>query len=139
MLSPVLRSSLAATEAGNEAADVAVAEIRVEVTAGEARQAWVADHVSADDRAAVGVGIGEGREYGWVVTGVSGVWLVALPSGPAEVPPLGGRPGDVIDLLARTRPHVTDREPAGGRVKRESPWVPKAVAVDLVSAAVRPT
>src|SRR5437870_3998244 len=112
-----------------DGADLADAEVRVQIGARELRQPWVSDDDAADDRASaprVGVLPDRGDGPGAVVRRrfVSG--LRAFEARPAEVEPAVVSP-DVIDLLAAASADVGDVHVPGLRIDPEAPRVAEPV------------
>ena len=130
-------------QVGDEAAQLALAEVGVDVAPCRERQAAVADDVAADDRAAAAaaVRVGEDRLDRAARVGGAAVFVLvggeALEGVPAEVGAARRGDGRVVELLELVLADVADRDPrlrGADRVEGEAEGVAQAVAVDLVAA-----
>ena len=142
---PELALAAGPLQVGDEAAQLALAEVGVDVALIESAQAAVADDVAADDRAAAAAAVGVGEDRFGRTAGVRGVTVFfgvgseALERVPAEVGAARGRDGRVVELLELVLADVADRDPrlrGADRVEGEAEGVAQAVAVDLVAAAL---
>jgi hypothetical protein len=123
----------------DEAAELARAEVRIQVAAAEASQRPVADDVAADDRAAApGMRILEDRRLvvvsgsGCLVVARKPKAMVALEVVPAEVGAAKAPAPLIIDLLEPILADVPDQDPAA--VEREPVGIAQSERVDLVLA-----
>src|SRR5215218_33526 len=131
-----------ATQVREEAAQLSLAEVRVDIAPAQRTEARILDRVAADDRAAAGaaVRVGEDRLDGAAGVGGAAVLVAvrreALERVPAEVGAGGGRDGGVVELLELVLADVADRDPGlsgARRVEGEAEGVAETVAVDLVA------
>src|SRR5881394_2369282 len=129
-----------ATQVGNEAAQLALAEVGVDVAFVERGEMLVGDHVTTDERAAAAafVRVGEDRLDGPArIVGAAIFVFVggeSLECVPAEVGALRRGDGGVVDLLEAVLADVADHEPRVSRVRHpvegETEGIAQAGAVD---------
>src|SRR5262249_52972698 len=132
-----------AVEVGDEAAELALAEVGVDVALIEGAQVAVTDHVAADDRAATTAAVGVGEDRLDSAAGIRGaavfflIWSEALEGVPAEVGAAGAGGRRVVELLEAVLADVADRDSrllGADGVEGEAEGVAEAVGIDLVAA-----
>src|SRR6476659_5992993 len=127
-------------QVGDEAAQLSLAEIGIDVAFVERRQVPVGDHVAADDRAAAAAAVRVGEDRLDRAARVGGAAVRAPIGGealervPAEIGAVGYRHGRVVELLEAILADVADRDSGllrRHRVEGEAERIAQAIAVDL--------
>ena len=133
--------AVARAGARNDRAQVADAEVGVEVATEQRRQPRVAHDVAAGDRLAAGLVVLEDRGHvdarGRARRDRAVVWQRALEAPPAEVRPAPARRGEV-DLLGVVLADVAEQQVAGLAVEGEAKRVAQPVGVDLAAGVGAP-